>query len=804
MIDPVLLVGLALAGGAMLALAPLPVAVAASLCLVMVRRRTSRTVLVVVALAIGVGGLRARVALDGAAALYARTAVLLSPPSRCEARGVVISSPVVIGEATRSAEEPSSARVDVELSEGRCGERALVEPLRARLHGAPLALVRGDEVALVVDLAPVHLFRNEGLRDATTGIARSGVTASGAVVDAQVVTRGGTLRALIDRARAAVRARIEDTYHPGAVALGRALVLGETDLDAADAAAFRDSGLSHLLAVSGTHLVLAVAGLAAALRAVLARIEVLAARWDVGRFSAAACIPASWLYADFAGGSGSAIRAAAMLSCAMLAHAAGLRPAPLRCLAWSIVGGALADPLVACDLSFMLSAGATAGLIGLNPPLSRLMVRGPWLFKKVLAPVATTLAAMLGCAPLLLLTGGAFPVLGIAANVVAAPVGELAALPLCLAHAVLSWAPDVERGAAWVGSGALLVVRAVARLTAQGGVTLPTPDPSPEQLSALAVTLVAAWTAPTRPRQMAALLVGAAAWMLLEVAAVRAGAPVGRLRVNVLDIGQGDAILVDLPEGGAMLVDAGGFVGSPVDPGERVIRPLLRARRRQRLDVVVLSHPHPDHFGGLPAALAGVEVGALWDTGQGESEGAGPVYAALLEDLRRRGTAVRRPEALCGAPQRVSGATVEVLAPCPAVAPDRGANDNSFVLRIRHGRRAALLVGDTEHEAEEALVRRLGEGLKADLLKVGHHGSRSSTRAPFLQAVSPSLAAISCGVRNRFGHPHAESMATLRAAGVEVARTDRGGAILWETDGKDAWWRRPGATRVQRGSEEVP
>jgi competence protein ComEC len=453
------------------------------------------------------------------------------------------------------------------------------------------------------------------------------------------------------------------------------------------------------------------------------------------------------------------------------------------------------DPLVACDLSFGLSAAATAGLLWLGRPLSAALVHGPGPVRKLLAQIATTLAAMLGCAPLLLLNGGGFPVLGVAANVIAAPIGELAALPFCLAHAALSWAPAVERGCAFVGSGALLLVRAAARASAQPGIALTPPEPTTAQLAALAVAIALISCAPTRRRRLAALAAGAAALLLLEAVAVTAGAPRDRLRVHVLDVGQGDAVLIDLPEGGAMLVDAGGFVGSSVDPGARVLRPLLRSLRRTRLDVVVLSHPHPDHFGGLPATLEGVEVGELWDTGQGEAEGAGPVYRELLASLRRRGVPIRRPDSLCGS-HTVAGATIEVLAPCPGFHPDHGANDNSFVLRISYGERAALLVGDAEREEEEELLSRRRAALRADLLKVGHHGSRTSSHPAFLEAVDPSVAAISCGVRNRFGHPHPDAMAALLAAGIEIARTDRGGELIWETDGQDATWRRPGGPPV--------
>jgi competence protein ComEC len=271
--------------------------------------------------------------------------------------------------------------------------------------------------------------------------------------------------------------------------------------------------------------------------------------------------------------------------------------------------------------------------------------------------------------------------------------------------------------------------------------------------------------------------------VLLEIVTRVQGAPRDVLRVTFLDVGQGDAALVDLPDGSAMLVDGGGLVGSPIDVGERVVARLLAARRRRSLAAVVLSHPHPDHYLGLTAGLARVEPKALWDTGQGETEGTAGAYAALLAELRRRAVPVLGPADLCGA-RTIGGAVVEVLAPCPRLAPDRGANDNSFVLRIRFGERAILLTGDAEHEEEKELVERLGDGLRADVLKVGHHGSRTSSSADFLGAVRPRVAVISCGVRNRFGHPHPNTLEALTRSGARILRTDRDGSVVVTTDGR--------------------
>lgn len=791
MADPIVLLALALLAGAPLALAPVPVAAGFVACALLLRSRAPRAIVVAAAIAMLAGGLRARAAIDAAGEAHAETVAFLQPPRRCDGEAVILASPVVVGRRGGASPGEPQARVDVEITAATCGDRALERRLRARLYGAPEDLGRGDRVAIVADLAPVHLFAHRELPDARAAIARSGISASGGAVAMEVTRRSWSPGAIVDRARAFVRARIEATFHPEASALARALVLGETDLTAEDDEAFRASGLSHLLAVSGTHLVIAVLGFTAALRAILARIERVAARFDVGRIAAAIAVPTAWLYADFAGGSGSAVRAAAMLSAAMLATALGRRSAAVRSFACSLFVLALIDPLLACDVSFVLSAGATAGLVVLQKPIAGAIVRGPDLLQKLLAPIATTLAAMIGCMPALAVLAPTVPLLGVLANLLAAPLGELAALPICLAHAALAWAPPIEKGAAIVGSGALLGVRAVARWSASIGATIPVPPPTAWQLAVMAATAVAVWAATSRRHRIVALAMGALLWAGGEIAAQREGAPRGILRVTALDVGQGDSLLIDLPDGGALLIDGGGMVGSPVDLGARVIQPVLRARRRDKLLAMVLSHPHPDHFGGLASTLPKIEVGELWDSGQGEDQGAGASYAALLASARARGVTIQRPRDLCGAPRSAGGATIEILAPCPGYAPDAGANDNSLVLKLSFGERAVLLVGDAEHDEEAALVARFGDHLRADLLKVGHHGSRTSSSAPFLAAVKPSVAAISAGVRNRFGHPHPSTLAALSTRGIEALRTDRGGAIVWQTDGDAVTIERP-------------
>lgn len=699
----------------------------------------------------------------------------LGPPRRCAFEAEVASSPV---------ERHGTVSFLADVQHAECEGTALAG-FRARVYGGPAELARGDVISGTADFAPSQLFRNFGVADPRPAARRSGAVASGGALALTVARRGFGVRSWIDRARAHARSRIQATFPPLAAPLARALVLGESDLDADDDAAFRASGLSHLLAVSGTHLVFAVVALVNALAFLLVRIEAFAAGVRAARAAAAVGIALSLAYADFAGGSGSAFRAAYMLSVAFLVTALGRRPSAVRCLAVSILIGAARDPFVACDVSFLLSVAATAGLIGIGPVFALVTERVPWRPLAWLAQsLATTLSAMLPCIPLLALLGSEVGLAGLLANVIAGPVGEACALPLCLLHAVVGFWPWLEQGAAMAGGGALLVVRAIARLSAdQSGLRFALPVPSALQLAVVAAGSVGFACARVRALGERAVLVAltALALLALEQAQRAAGAPRDRLRASVLDVGQGDSALVDFPDGRLWLIDGGGFVGSPVDPGRSVILPELRSRRRSRIDVMVLSHPHPDHFLGLLSVLRAVEVGEFWDTGQGLAQGAGPVYAELRALLRQRGVRVREPAELCGE-RSWGGVQLQVLAPCPGFRSEWGANDNSLVIRLRLGARAFLFTGDAEHEAEQLLLAR-GVNLSADYLKVGHHGSRTSSSPEFLDRVRPSVASMSTGIRNRFGHPHAPTVAALAARRIAGLRTDRFGAIRVETDG---------------------
>lgn len=691
---------------------------------------------------------------------------------RCEGVATVASSPVRGNGTYRWIGLFSARSCDADTEK--------IENSRTAFYSTRDDLARGDRVEIIAQIAPPERLYNRETGDPAPAEARRNVMRSGGVVSEKIIERGVGLAAWIDHARTHTRRRIDASFDPDIAPMARALVLGESDLSADDDLAFRASGLAHLLAVSGAHLVIVVAGFVALLQALFARLAWLAARVDVSRVAAVPGAIGACIYADFAGGSGSAWRAAWMLSFALLARVLGRRADSSRAFALSILAMTFVDPLVAFDISFALSAAATAGLFLFSARVTA-FVRGMWpkMNVAIIRACSASFGASVACAPVLARIAPSLPAGGLIANLLAVPVGETVALPLCLFHALLSPIPNAERGEAIVASGGLRIVLALARTFAKSAVEVPLL--TSWQLAACAIGLVGVCVL-AGTRRVFVVVSCAAFFLLAEGHAIASGSPRGRLRVTYLDVGQGDSALVDFPDGRAMLIDGGGMVGSPVDVGARVLAPVLRARRRHRIDWVVLSHPHPDHFGGFVSGLQNKAIGEAWDTGQGERESVGGGYAQFFDRLRNEKIPIRHPEEVCG-DHFFGEVRVTVLAPCPAYDPDEPPNDNSLVLKISYGRRAFLFVGDAEHFEEEKLIAH-GD-LRADVLKVGHHGSRTSSSAAFIAAVAPSEAVISVGSRNRFGHPNPATVTTLSDAHVETWRTDRDGEIEIETDGEN-------------------
>jgi competence protein ComEC len=257
----------------------------------------------------------------------------------------------------------------------------------------------------------------------------------------------------------------------------------------------------------------------------------------------------------------------------------------------------------------------------------------------------------------------------------------------------------------------------------------------------------------------------------------------GTLELTTIDVGQGDGHLLVFPGGKRMLVDGGGILQfgrmrkANLDIGEDVVSPYLWSRGIRKLDVVVETHAHEDHIGGLPTVLENFRPKELW-TGANAS-------ASLNERATHLGVHVLDKRA--GDTFEFSGARIEILSPPPDYAAEKTGNNDSLAFRITYGEKTFLLTGDMERPMEGLLLAD-ADALHADVLKVGHHGSRTSTIPPFLDAVAPSVAIVSAGYENSFGHPHPDVVKRLMERHITTLRTDQDGLVSVSTDGRRLWF----------------
>jgi len=544
---------------------------------------------------------------------------------------------------------------------------------------------------------------------------------------------------LIEKTREAIRDRFERQLGatPAAGILVALAVGDQRAISAEEWRLFNRTGVTHLMSISGLHVTL-VSGLAAWLLAAgWRRVPQATLRLPARKGAAAAAIVAALGYTLLAGFAVPAQRTFYMVTVVAAALWSGRIASPARTLALALAVVVAMDPWAPLSPGLWLSFGAVALIFYVSREEHRAMqwAKMQW-------------AITLGLAPAALLLFGQVSVAGPLANAVAIPVVSIVVTPLALAGAVLP-VPAILDVAAWLVEWLLQFLEWCAALP--GALW---EQHVPPLWSVAAALAGAAWL--LAPRGVPWRACGLALMVPAFVVAPPAPAA-GSAWITALDVGQGLAVTVRTASR-TLLYDAGPAFGAGADSGGRIVVPALRAAGVSRVDAMVLSHEDIDHIGGALTLLETFEVDALHSS----LPAAHPLNALA---------AARR----CAAGQawEWDGVRFEFLHPAAGQSYKR--NDGSCVLRIAAAGGVMLLTGDIERLAEEVLLKN-GEKLRADVLLVPHHGSRTSSTAPFLAAVAPRAAVVTSGYRNRFGHPSPEVLERYRAAGVRVLRTDLDGA----------------------------
>lgn len=661
-------------------------------------------------------------------------ATLAARGGEAEVRAVVATEP-----------ESSSAGTWAIVRVERLGASAVRTRAFLRLEGLEGAPDLGQTVEFRTTARPLDRDGFEGyLRRLHAGVALDARSPPRVVAPANSVLRATTV------VRGRVRAAAGRHLGPDEAALLAGLVTGDTRGTSDERSAqFTAAGLSHLVAVSGSNVALVVGGVTGVLGAV--GVGARSRRWAVG----AAVV---W-FAVLVRAEPSVLRAAVMALLVLIAAAGGRGTGARHVLGSGVLLLLLVDPMLAGQLGFVLSVGATAGVLLLAPEMA---ARLP-LPRPAALLVGASVGAQVGVAPVLITLPDGLPLASLPANLVAVPAAAVASAIGVTAALVAQFTIPGAGVLAVLAWPALRVVLWSGEFFARGprleAADLATP---------VAVLLLAALLLRRRaPRLAVVAVVGVT--LAAGFPHVRPEPEVTGLSVTALDVGQGDAILVEAPAGGGrpagrMLVDGGPDPGAALDA--------LRDRGIRRLDAIALSHPHADHSEGLPAVLAGLEVGAVL---VGPQPLVPDVALSAAETHAAAGDhSVPVVAVADGHRMALGAAEVEVLGPPADGALGDDANENSLILRIEAGGAVALLTGDAEEEAQRRLLRLHRDRLAADVLKVPHHGAATNADG-FLAAVGAGTALISVGADNEYGHPAPETLRDLGAAG--VVRTDEHGTV---------------------------
>lgn len=681
-------------------------------------------------------------------------------------------------------------------------------PVQGRLllfmKGKSDSLSLGDRIRFLCRLQRPHGFRNPGVFSYERHLAFERIHAIGFLSDEKMFVKVGegfknpfSLR--IEAWRDHIRYFLQSEGALPTSALFQALVLGEQGTIPEEVREdFVISGIAHLLAISGDHLGI-VSFLSFSLFLwVMKRSEILLLSISVRKWAAILTIPCLILYTFIAGGGISVIRATIMVIVFFLSIVFDRERHLLHTLGLAAFLILLFSPPSLFDVSFQLSFLAVLSILYLVPPILRRLKQEifpipkeiSWkkrLWQYVRLCFIVTAVATLGTAPFVALHFNRISLIGFLTNLIAIPWVGFIISPISLIASLFSFflyplASLLITANQFLATLLLKTISLFASIP-YASIYIPTPTP----LEIILYYLLFFLSIHLRKgKAIRYLFIGICIFLAADITYWNLKDTFQKnLKITFLDVGHGDSILVEFPRGEKMLVDGGGLHGDRFDIGKNVIAPFLWNKKIRRIDTLVLTHPDPDHLKGLNFIASQFSIGQFWDSGfRSDSES----FLRLEETLSKKG--VKRFSLNEHTPlQMIQGVEITILNPAAGrkgpVSRQRPAdlNNHSLVMRLGFKNISLLLTGDIEKEAEERMMRK-GHLLTANLLKVPHHGSSTSSSSVFLRAVKPDYAIVSVGERNIARLPHPEVIKRLERLGTKIYRTDKHGAITAITDGE--------------------
>jgi competence protein ComEC len=661
----------------------------------------------------------------------------------------------------------------------------------------------GDVLGMTVRLRAPRNFHTPGSFDYEGYLARQRIYATAFLWDDGAIERlgwqGQWLRGRIEHLRRTIGTFFSTHLDEQTAAVLRALIIGDEGQLTKDVrAAFSRAGVAHVLSISGLHLGLVAAASYGAWWWLLGRSRYLLLRFVMPKLAAVLTIPPVLLYAGLAGGSVATWRSVVMVLVYLCAILLDRRDEVYRSLALAALLISLLWPGAVLDISFQLSFLSVLSIVlGMKRfskwweegKTQRLSPLPPWrerLYYWSASYLVVSFCALLGSAPLTAFHFNQVSIAGLLANLLIVPLLGSGAVILGLsAAALLFFLPSL---AALVLACAGLITQAGVWLTHLIGswslASFSVVTPTILELFLLYGCLASgvflrAWSS-RLPSAVPyyCLLTFTSALFVDGLFWVHSRYFCQDLRVTFLDVGQGDAAVVELPGSQVMVIDGGGFASEEFDAGAAIVAPFLWSRKIGRVDIVVMSHPQLDHYGGLTFVVEHFAPREFWFNGEHASI---ERFVRLRSTLERKGVLFRT---LCRdmAPMPVAGVSVRIMHP-PCQQTGLDTNNASLVLRLSHGTIDLLFTGDLEAGGEQVLLSHGGE-VASEIVKAPHHGSRTSSTAAFIDAVEPHLVVASLGYFNRFGFPAEEVVRRYERRQARFLRTDQDGAVTVVSNGR--------------------